>query len=47
MTPEPSFNVQLGLLAIAGFSGYEGAYVPAALFGLLGVFLTYQATRIR
>lgn len=53
VTPDPSFNVQLGLLAIAGFAGYEGfsgyevAYVPAALFGLLGVFLTIQATRIK
>lgn len=47
VVPAPSFNVPLGLLAIAGLSGYEGATPLAALAGLLGVFLSVQATRVK
>lgn len=45
--PSPSFNVPLGLLAISGVSAYEGVTPLAALAGLLGVFLTIQATRVK
>jgi len=45
--PEPSFSVPLGLVAIAGVAGFEGATPLAALAGLLGIFLTIQATRVK
>lgn len=45
--PEPSFNVPLGLLAIAGFSAYEGVTPLAIIAGLLGGLLTFQATRVK
>lgn len=45
--PAPSFNVPLGLLAIAGVSAYEGVTPLAGLAGLLGAFLAFQATRVR
>ncbi|KAG2450499.1 hypothetical protein HYH02_005000 [Chlamydomonas schloesseri] len=47
LAPEPSFNLQLGLLGLAGVSGYAENYGLAGFLGLLGVFLTIQATRIR
>ena len=47
VVPEPSFNVPLGLLAIAGVAGFEGATPLAGLAGLLGVFLAIQATRVK
>jgi hypothetical protein len=47
VVPAPSFNVPLGLLAISGFSAFEGATPFAVLTGLLGVFLTVQATRVK
>lgn len=47
VVPAPSFNVPLGLLAIAGVSGYEGATPLAVIAGLLGVFLSIQATRVK
>lgn len=47
ITPEPSFNLQLGLLAVSGLAWYENITPLAAFCGLLGVFLTFQATRIR
>lgn len=47
VVPEPSFNVPLGLLAISGFSAYEGVTPLAVLAGILGVFLTFQATRVK
>ncbi len=47
LAPEPSFNLQLGLLALSGLSVYESNYVLGGFLGLLGVFLAIQATRIR
>ncbi|KXZ56286.1 hypothetical protein GPECTOR_1g250 [Gonium pectorale] len=47
LAPEPSFNLQLGLLALSGLSVYENNYALGGFLGLLGVFLTIQATRIR
>lgn len=47
VVPEPSFNVPLGLLSIAGFSAYEGIGPLAWIAGVLGVFLTVQATRVK
>eukprot|EP00879_Flechtneria_rotunda_P030163 GHRR01032760.1.p1 GENE.GHRR01032760.1~~GHRR01032760.1.p1 ORF type:complete len:164 (+),score=44.61 GHRR01032760.1:626-1117(+) len=45
--PEPSFNLPIGLLAIAGFSAYEGVEPLAWITGVLGVFLGIQATRVK
>lgn len=45
--PSPSYNVPIGLLAIAGLSAVEGATPLAALTGLLGIFLTIQAGRVK
>ncbi|GBF92640.1 hypothetical protein Rsub_05009 [Raphidocelis subcapitata] len=45
--PSPSYNVPLGLLAISGLSAFEGATPLAALTGLLGIFLTIQAGRVK
>lgn len=42
VVPQPSFNLPLSLIAIAGVSGYEGNIGLAAFTGLLGVFLTVQ-----
>ncbi|GLC50312.1 hypothetical protein PLESTB_000365300 [Pleodorina starrii] len=47
ITPEPSFNLQLGLLGLSGLSIYENNYVLGGFLGFLGVFLAIQATRIR
>jgi hypothetical protein len=47
VVPEPSFNVPLGLLSIAGLSAYEGIGPLAWIAGVLGVFLTFQATRVK
>lgn len=44
---DPSFNLQIALLAIAGAEAWQGWYPVAAFTGLLGVFLTIQATRVR
>uniref|UniRef100_A0A7S0RJ06 Uncharacterized protein n=1 Tax=Chlamydomonas leiostraca TaxID=1034604 RepID=A0A7S0RJ06_9CHLO len=46
MVLAPSYNLQASLIAIAAFAGYEGWYPVTGLFGLLGVFLTIQASRI-
>lgn len=45
--PEPSYSVPLGLLAVSGFSIYEHITPLALITGILGVFLTIQATRIK
>jgi len=45
--PEPSYNIPITLLGLAGVSSFEGATPAAALFGLLGVFLTIQASRVK
>ncbi|MEW5305889.1 MAG: hypothetical protein WDW36_008402 [Sanguina aurantia] len=52
--PEPSFNVPIALLAISGVSLYTGIVgespvgVPfGVLSGVLGAFLTLQATRVK
>jgi hypothetical protein len=45
--PEPSYNVPLGLLAISGAAAYEHITPLAAFAGLLGVFLTIQASRVK
>lgn len=47
ITPEPSFNVPFGLLAISGLSFYEGLWPIGGFAGILGAFLVLQATRIR
>ncbi|GIL75871.1 hypothetical protein Vretimale_5578 [Volvox reticuliferus] len=47
LTPEPSFNLQLGLLGLSGLSLYENNYILGGFLGFLGVFLAIQATRIR
>jgi hypothetical protein len=47
ITPEPSFNLQLGLLGLSGLSVYENNYILGGFLGFLGVFLAIQATRIR
>lgn len=44
---EPSYNLQLALLAIAGAEAYAGWYPAAAIAGLLGVLLTVQAQRVK
>ncbi|KAG2493271.1 hypothetical protein HYH03_008408 [Edaphochlamys debaryana] len=46
VVPEPAYNVQLGLLGIAGVSAYYDNYILAGFTGLLGAFLIFQATRI-
>jgi hypothetical protein len=38
---------QAALVAIAGLEAVQGWYAPAVLTGLLGVFLTIQAQRVR
>ncbi|GFR47179.1 hypothetical protein Agub_g8872 [Astrephomene gubernaculifera] len=47
VAPEPSFNLQLGLLGLSGLSFYENNYGLGGFLGFLGIFLIYQATRIR
>ncbi|KAG2440953.1 hypothetical protein HXX76_003806 [Chlamydomonas incerta] len=47
LAPEPSFNLQLGLLGLSGVSCYYENYGLGGFLGLLGIFLTIQATRIR
>ncbi len=47
VTPGPSYNLPLALLAISGFEFFEGVTGLAAFTAVLGVFLTIQATRIR
>ncbi len=44
---EPAYNLQAALVAIAGVEGWQGWTVPAVLTGLLGVFLTIQASRVK
>ncbi len=45
--PEPSFNVPLGLFGIAGLFALAHAPVLSLPFGVLGAFLTFQATRVK
>lgn len=45
--PEPSFNVPIGLFGLAGLSALAHATPLSALFGVLGGFLTFQATRVK
>mmetsp|Transcript_13620 Transcript_13620/g.29179 ORF Transcript_13620/g.29179 Transcript_13620/m.29179 type:complete len:189 (+) Transcript_13620:65-631(+) len=45
--PQPSYNLPLSLLAISGFEFYEGWTGVAAFTGILGVFLSIQASRVR
>lgn len=47
MVPEPSFNLQIALIAIAGFEAYQGWSGVAAFTAFLGAFLTIQATRVK
>lgn len=47
VVPEPSFAIPATLGAVSALSVYQG-WTPAAwLTGILGVFLTIQATRVR
>ncbi len=47
VVPEPSFNVPLGLAAIAGVSAYEDITPLAFVAAILSVFLAFQATRVK
>lgn len=46
VVPEPAYNIPAVLLGMAGLSAYEGWTPAAGLFGLLGVFLGIQASRV-
>eukprot|EP01025_Chloroclados_australasicus_P053061 TRINITY_DN6208_c0_g1_i3.p2 TRINITY_DN6208_c0_g1~~TRINITY_DN6208_c0_g1_i3.p2 ORF type:complete len:199 (-),score=25.07 TRINITY_DN6208_c0_g1_i3:459-1055(-) len=45
--PSPSYNIPLACLAISGIGIYKDIDALAWLFGILGVFLGIQATRVR
>eukprot|EP00873_Tetraselmis_striata_P001202 jgi/Tetstr1/421466/TSEL_012415.t1 len=45
--PEPSYNIPIALLGMAGAAGYEGATPAAVLFGVLGLFLARQAGAVK
>lgn len=45
--PEPSYNVPIGFLTLAGLSGYAGNAAAAGLLGVLGVFLGIQVRSYR
>eukprot|EP00884_Botryococcus_braunii_P008115 jgi/Botrbrau1/17304/Bobra.0015s0057.1 len=45
--PDPSYNIPIVLLGIAGLSAFEGNAVISGLTGVLGAFLAFQASRVR
>lgn len=45
--PEPSYNIPIVLLGVAGASHLVGNEAAAGISGLLGVFLAVQASRVR
>jgi len=47
VVPEPSYNIPAVLLAVAGLSAYQGATPVAAVTGILGAFLAFQASRVK
>jgi hypothetical protein len=47
VTPEPSLNLPLALLAISGASAAGGVKPLAVIAGILGVFLAIQSQRVK
>lgn len=47
IVPEPSYAIPATLAGITALSAVGGAKIPAAIAGLLGVFLAIQASRVR
>jgi len=47
VVPEPSFRIPAVLLAASALSASQGATPVAAVTGILGAFLTVQATRVK
>lgn len=47
IVPEPSYAIPAALAGITTLSAISGAKIPAAIAGLLGVFLAIQASRVK